>query len=79
MDEFMSAAVALAEEMGVAVCDCYAKWKKLAETEDVTMMLANRINHPTSEMHCLFADSLYDLIMGDAKTRKNDSSMYKKG
>ena len=78
MDEFMSAARALAEEMGVSVCDCYAKWKKLAETEDITMMLANRINHPTSEMHKLFADSLYDMIMGDAETRKNESSMYKK-
>ena len=42
------------------------------------MMLANRINHPTSEMHKLFADSLYDMIMGDAETRKNESSMYKK-
>lgn len=78
MDTYMSAAVALAEEMGVTVCDCYAKWKKLAETEDVTMMLANRINHPTSEMHTLFADSLYDIIIGDGVSDKaSDSTMFK--
>ena len=78
MDEFMSAACALAREMGVTVCDCYAKWKKLAETEDITMLLANRINHPISEMHSLFADSLYDVIMGDTtEARESDSTMYR--
>ena len=78
MDTYMAAAVALAEEMGVTVCDCYAKWKKLAETEDVTMMLANRINHPTSEMHTLFADSLYDILIGDGESGKeSDSTMFK--
>lgn len=63
MDEFIFAAVELAENMGVSVCDCYSEWKKLSQTEDVTMLLANRINHPISEMHKLFADKLYDLIM----------------
>lgn len=28
---------------GIRVCDCYGKWKKLAETQDTTMLLANRI------------------------------------
>lgn len=64
MDSYMAAAVALAREMGVPVCDCYAKWKELSLTEDATMLLANRINHPTKEMHALFADSLYELILG---------------
>ena len=77
MDKFMCSATDLAKSMGVTVCDCYSKWKKLSETEDVTLLLANRINHPISEMHNLFADSLYEVIMGnDAKTRANDSTMY---
>ena len=47
---------------GIRVCDCCGKWKKLAETQDTTMLLANRINHPTKEMHELFADSLFKMI-----------------
>ena len=79
MDEYMSAAVALAREMGVYVCDCYAKWREMSKTEDVTMLLANRINHPTREMHALFADSLYDVIFADGTARPNvesSSTMY---
>lgn len=66
MDRFMEGAIALAQELGVPVCDCYSKWKELAKTQDTTLLLANRINHPSPEMHALFADSLFDLIMGDA-------------
>ncbi|MCQ2485874.1 MAG: GDSL-type esterase/lipase family protein [Clostridia bacterium] len=62
MDRYIYSAVKLAQEKGVAVCDCYSKWKKLAETEDVTMLLANRINHPIKEMHELFAQLLFDII-----------------
>lgn len=65
MDAFMAGAVALAEKMDIPVCDCYAKWKALSLHQDVTMLLVNRINHPTSAMHQLFADSLYAMIMGD--------------
>lgn len=68
MDLYMGSAVKLAEEMGVTVCDCYSKWKKLSETEDTTMMLINRINHPSREMHQLFADSLFEVIFGSTTT-----------
>ena len=67
MDTYMNAATALATEMGVAVCDCYLKWKELAKTTDTTMLLANRINHPNADMHRLFADSLYDTLLGTAE------------
>jgi hypothetical protein len=78
MDEFMSSAVALAEKMDVKVCDCYLKWKELSKTEDTTLLLANRINHPISEMHELFADSLYEIIMSDIEgDNKEESTMYK--
>lgn len=63
MDAYMAAAADLARGMGIPLCNCYAAWKKLAETEDITMLLANRINHPTSEMQGLFADMLYPMIM----------------
>ncbi len=76
MDEFISSAIRLAESMRIPVCDCYSKWKRKAETEDVTILLSNRINHPTTEMHQLFADGLYDIIMRDAQSEKSDSTMY---
>lgn len=78
MDLFIDSAIALAKDMGVTVCDCYREWKKLSETEDTTMMLANRINHPTKEMHELFAQMLFNTIFQDTdKVKKiSDSTMY---
>ena len=64
LDHYMESAISLARDMGVGVCDCYAKWKKLyADGVDTTALLSNRINHPTPEMHELFADALFDLII----------------
>jgi hypothetical protein len=78
MDEFMTAAIGLASRMGVTVCDCYSQWKELSKTEDTTMLLANRINHPEPKMHKLFADSLYRVIMENAEsTAENDSCSQK--
>lgn len=77
MDEFIYSAIELADSMGVLVCDCYSKWKELSKTKDITMLLANRINHPISEMHTLFADSLYEIIIGEENNKKqSDSTMY---
>lgn len=77
MDTYIFSAVELAKQMGVKVCDCYSKWKELSKTTDTTMLLANRINHPAPEMHKLFADELYNLIMGEEKNSvENSSSMY---
>ena len=64
-DLYLGEAVKLASEMGVKVCDCYSKWKKLSERQDTTQLLANKINHPIREMHELFADSLFEIIMGE--------------
>ena len=68
MDLFMENSVNLAKEMGISVCDCYYEWKKLNKTTDTTMLLENRINHPTREMHKLFADKLFSLLIDE----KND-------
>lgn len=64
MDAFMEAARSCAAAHGVQVCDCYARWKALeADGADVTKLLVNRLNHPTREMHRLFAEELYKIIM----------------
>jgi len=65
MDLYMDSAVQLAKKMGIQVCDCYKKWKELSKTQDTTYLLANRINHPTAQMHELFAESLLKIIMED--------------
>jgi hypothetical protein len=66
MDKYMQSAVALARDMGVSVCDCYAKWKEISKEQDITLLLANRINHPTREMHELFANALYAMIFDES-------------
>lgn len=64
MDGMMADAAALCEEMQVPLCDCYGKWKQLAAGgKDTTALLANYINHPTREMHELFADSLLACLL----------------
>ena len=79
MDLYMESAVKLAEEMDVSVCDCYKKWKAMAESEDITMLLANRINHPTRAMHELFAESLFQLIFADAELKDSDNNTMFRG
>ena len=64
MDLYIRSACELADAMKVPVCDCYSEWKKLSETRDVTDLLANRINHPVREMHELFAQKLFDMVLG---------------
>ncbi len=78
MDTYMKEACVLAESMGIKVCDCYSEWKKLSETQDITRLLANRINHPVREMHELFAQKLFETIF-DEETKiqnLNNSTMY---
>lgn len=73
MDLYMDSAVKLAEAMGITVCDCYAKWKKMyGDGVDTTQLLINKINHPTAEMHKLFADSLFDIIFDGKLSVKID-------
>ena len=80
MDLYIDRAVALARQMGVTVCDCYAKWKELSEKQDITALLANSINHPTRKMHALFADMLFECIFDDGLSVSNkvENGMYEK-
>jgi lysophospholipase L1-like esterase len=64
LEQYLEAAKALCKEYDVRVCDCYAKWKTLYQNGvEVTDLLAGKINHPTREMHKLFAVSLLETMM----------------
>ncbi len=61
--KYMDTARDVAKECGVPVCDCYAKWMNLYENGvDITSLLSNYLNHPTRDMHWLFAVSLAEVI-----------------
>jgi len=64
MDAFMQAAVEACRQEKVTLCDCYSDWKKLEKAgADITYLLANYLNHPTREMHRLFAERLFETIL----------------
>ena len=73
MDLYIEKAKEIAEELGVPVCDCYGKIKKMADNGiDTTALLANYVNHPSREIHQLFADSLYEIIFCDGDISEKD-------
>lgn len=62
-DRYMQAARAAAEETEIPLCDVYAKWMCMYENGvDITDLLSNYLNHPTREMHWLFANSLVETM-----------------
>lgn len=63
MDAYVDAARVLAAERDIPVADAYAKWKAMAAAgTDTTVCLANYINHPTRELHRLFAETLMETL-----------------
>ena len=65
MDLYMDKARELCSELNVPVCDCYDLWKKMSKAGvDVTSLLSNDINHPTRDMHYLFAIELVKVMLG---------------
>ncbi len=61
---YMEIAKKVCTELDVPVCDCTKKWLKLKEQGvDIVRLLSNRINHPTEEMHWMFAVALFEMIM----------------
>ena len=62
-DSYMDGVRQLCREMHIPLCDCYADWQRLAESGvRTTELLSNRINHPTREMHALFAARLTETL-----------------
>lgn len=67
MDLYMDEARKVCSEMCVPVCDCYAIWKAMSWAGiDTTSLLSNDINHPTREMHYMFAYELVKVMLGGA-------------
>lgn len=65
-DTYMDAAREACEEEQIRICDCYAIWKQMYEKgADTTALLSNGLNHPTREMHELFAWQLIYTILND--------------
>lgn len=58
-DKYMEQVRSVANEENVPICDVYAKWMTLYNNGvDITDLLANYLNHPSRDMHWLFAVSL---------------------
>lgn len=78
MDALIAAGIEKARELGVTVCDCYGIWREMSKTRDTTMLLDNRINHPSRKMHELFADCLFRCIFEEGFTAEDlgDLSMF---
>lgn len=63
LDAYVQAARAAAAAEDARLCDCYALWKAMDTAGlDTTAMLSNHINHPTRELHWLFAWKLFQTI-----------------
>lgn len=64
LDRYLNAAKDLCRSRSIPVCDCYEKWKLLQSNGvNTTELLANKINHPTRQMHWLFAAALIETMM----------------
>lgn len=60
---FLNRARKVCEEMHVPICDCYRTWEKMAKNGvDTDRLLANHMNHPTRQMHWLFAVELLRIM-----------------
>ena len=60
LKKYITSAKELCEEFEVPVCDCYAIWEMFKNGGvDVNLLLSNKVNHPTRDMHYLFA---YELV-----------------
>ncbi len=71
MELYMETARLVAESLSVPVCDAYAKWRAMYDAGiDTDALLSNHINHPTREMHELFATELLHVILYSARNEK---------
>ena len=64
VDAYAEAGRKTAEECGVPVCDCYGSWNAMHQHGiDTTALLSNQLNHPTREMHWMFAWELIHTML----------------
>jgi hypothetical protein len=61
---YFAAGKEVAKEEGVECCDVYSAWKILErDGVDITELLANRLNHPSRDMHYYIAIKLLETIL----------------
>ncbi len=64
-DRYVNTMRQVAEEENVPLCDANAKWMAMLNAGvEVNSLLSNYLNHPTRDLHWLFAYSLVDTIFG---------------
>lgn len=64
LKSYLDRARGLCARMGVPVCDCNMLWEKMKQNGvEINNLLSNRINHPTAEMHWLFAYELVRMML----------------
>ena len=67
--DYMSAAKDEAGRLGVPVCDCYTDWENLAVAGvNTDGLLSNALNHPSRDLHWLFAVRLAELLFHDIRS-----------
>ena len=60
LKKYITKAKELCDKMDIPVCDCYKIWETFKRGGvDVNLLLSNKANHPTRDMHYLFA---YELV-----------------
>lgn len=63
LERYLEAAKEIAVLKKIPVCDCYRKWKALAENGvHTTELLSNYLNHPIRPMNWTFAYSLVETM-----------------
>ena len=63
LGSYFAVGMAVAKEEGVECCDVYSAWKVLERCGvDVTELLANRLNHPSRDMHYYMAVKLLETM-----------------
>jgi acyl-CoA thioesterase-1 len=64
VDRLFEAAMQAARQNGAVICNAYKAWRNLSDAgTDTTKLLSNHINHPTREMHTVFAAMLLVTIL----------------
>ena len=66
LEGYIDAARGAAAQCGVKVCDCYRIWQKLRDNGvNTNALLSNAVNHPTRELHWMFAYELMRMMLED--------------
>ena len=64
LGRYFAAGMAVAKEEGVECCDVYSAWKVLENAGvDTTELLANKLNHPSRDMHRYMAIKLIETML----------------